>query len=562
LTIILFVLLALPFFYSVRESKSVSLAALYSLAYSGNIYFYRLVDYFDLAARENPLLHLWSLGVEEQFYLFIPVCVWFLWSVRRNLFLFNLLLLFVASFVWSCLALKSGHTQFAFYMLPSRAWELLAGAILCQLPPAQTGPAVRARRAIFSFSGLALVLLTYVFLNERVSFPAWAALPPVLGAALLIRYGAEVSWLSLPFFIGVGKISYSLYLWHWPIFVFLDAGLSTKRSVAAVVASVLAGWLSWLFIEMPVRKLKPFGPRRAFSMLIGGTALLAALCFFFQFKQDANGPGMDQWRGVDTWATLEKKHDPRRSHRSLADLNSADQSLLFKLGAADARPSFVLWGDSHALALVPGVDHVASEFGKAGYYIDLKHSLTMNAAIGADPFNPRADREPVLQWLESRPDLSDVFLANKWFKQISNSADIDETIAICQRLKKSGKHVFLFGSVPLADRMGVRLLSWGVPVSKNRITVSKSSYDEMESDCGEDQLRRRVAQEGLATVLPQNLAFFSDGAYHTGDQNHSWYFDNNHLDPAGAIKAMEFVAPMIWSSASVPTNAIPPAKPR
>jgi hypothetical protein len=432
-------------------------------------------------------------------------------------------------------------------MLPSRAWELLAGAILSQLPAVKTSTFATGKLPqLFSFLGLALVLASYVFIPDGASFPGMAALPCVLGAALLIRYGERLELLSSSSLVFVGKVSYSLYLWHWPIFTFLGSANSMNRGVAGLISTLCATYVSWRFVETPVRNFKNFNARHAFTLLIVCSFMLAGACLFIQTTKNANGEVVRDWHGTKTWIQLEQKRDPRRSSCTLQDLAQKDSNFLLKIGDPKSPPTFALWGDSHALALMPGLDAAASEREQAGYYINLKQSLTLCSDIGGYSFNPRENREPVLQWLESRPDIVTVFLANRWGSQIRNPEDKLEIVNICHRLNKAGKHVFFVQSVPSASRLGVRLLSWGIRVPQRLVTVDESAYDNGVNRTGENLLLNELARDGCATALPVNKAFFSQGRYHTGTETHSLYVDDNHLNREGATRAMRFVASLVW----------------
>jgi peptidoglycan/LPS O-acetylase OafA/YrhL len=545
--IIAFVLIVCPSVYSFLQYSSICKTAIYSAFYSANIYFATIISYFDVDARNNPLLHLWSLGVEEQFYLVVPVFIWILWIVRSKYILHTLLFLFLLSFISNVWSISNGHSQFAFFMLPSRAWELVAGAIVSQID------ALRFRRPTWSFLlswfGVALVLLPYVLYSDQTPFPGMAATPPILGAALMILYGARGGLnelLSSKTAVWVGKVSYSLYLWHWPIFVLLGSSNSLKRGAAGLIATILASFLSYRFIELPVRRCKAFKKPHAFTMLIAGSLIITIVCLSVLVQKAKTGELPSSWEGKETWVIAELSRDNSRSSCRIEDLNAENSRFLIKIGKTNSPPCFALWGDSQSLAMMPGVDLVASEYGKSGYYINLKHSLTLNCDIGAYPFNPREDREPVIRWLESRHDITDIFLVNYWFKHLRFSADIEETVKICERLHKSGKHVFFFANVPWANERALRRLSWGLRVNSS---LSATSVADYTSQAGrQNRLIQELVKRHIATVLPIDKAFLKGVAYYSTTDTNSFYSDSTHLNQTGGVRAMEFVAPMIWSS--------------
>jgi peptidoglycan/LPS O-acetylase OafA/YrhL len=549
--IIAFVLIIFPLKYSFPQYSSICKTAVYSAFYSANIYFANIISYFDVGARENPLLHLWSLGVEEQFYLVVPVFIWILWIVRKKLILQNLIFLFLLSFISSLWSISNGHPQFAFFMLPSRAWELLAGAIVSQINTTRYTKPAWSFGHLISWSGLILVLIPYVLYNEQTPFPGMAAIPSILGASLIILYGGGRGLnelLSSSPAVWVGKVSYSLYLWHWPIFVLLGSSYTVQRGVAGIITTILASYLSYRFIELPVRRCKTFSKRHAFTMLITGSLIITIVCLSVLVQKSKNGELPASWEGKATWAVAEQSRDKSRSTCRIEDLNAENSRFLIKIGKSGKPPTFALWGDSHALAIMPGVDIVASEYGKSGYYINLKQSLTLNRDIGAYPFNPREDREPVIIWLENHHDISDVFLVNRWFGHIRNNSDIEETVKICERLHKSGKRVFFFVNMPDANQKALWRLSWGLRVNSNLSATSLADYESQAQL--QHQLINELIKRDVATVLTIDKAFFNGMAYYSTTDTNSFYSDGNHLNQTGAVRAMEFVAPLIWSSRS------------
>jgi peptidoglycan/LPS O-acetylase OafA/YrhL len=235
------------------------LAATFSLS---NIYYWRQSGYFDAPAAMKPLLHTWSLAVEEQFYIFFPLFLVFvhkLFPRRLRPFIFTVA---IFSFIMSAVgALR--YPVSTFYLAPTRAWELLLGTILSlDVLPKIVGP---LWRNIASASGLVLILIASFLYTTETPFPGVAALLPCLGAALIIaagQTGPSIVSRALSFkpLVFTGLISYSLYLWHWPIIVFhgmgafVRSGTSDRVSKLLLIAlSFLVATASWKFVEIPFR---------------------------------------------------------------------------------------------------------------------------------------------------------------------------------------------------------------------------------------------------------------------------------------------------------------------
>jgi peptidoglycan/LPS O-acetylase OafA/YrhL len=239
-------------------SKSLIAAAL-SVS---NIYFWQTGGYFTAPALSKPLLHTWSLAVEEQFYVFWPPCLWFgAVFIKRHLLRATCVLMAVSLIVSSFGAFYDREA--AFYLVDSRAWELLLGGVLAL--GAFPKPLGIVARNLLSACGLALIAISVFTIHSDMPFPGLLALPPCLGAFLVIlagRDGESIAGrlLSVRPLVFIGLISYSLYLWHWPLTVFqqndailLTGGSDQARKLIIIAASLACGTLSWWLVEQPFR---------------------------------------------------------------------------------------------------------------------------------------------------------------------------------------------------------------------------------------------------------------------------------------------------------------------
>lgn len=247
--------------YSPAELRDFSQSLIGVATFSSNVLFWLESGYFDTAAEMKPLLHTWSLAVEEQFYLVFPLLTMLLWPVGRFGYVAVGLVLAGASFAVA-LAWAGSAPMAAFYLLPARGWELLLGAscacLLLWRRPRLPGWAEDAA----GLFGIAMILAAVLLFDETTVMPVPATLVPTAGAALIVlfaRAGTPARWvLSRKPLVGVGLVSYSLYLWHQPIFAFLKrvshgAQDGTLVALALVVSFGLA-WLSWRLIEQPWRR--------------------------------------------------------------------------------------------------------------------------------------------------------------------------------------------------------------------------------------------------------------------------------------------------------------------
>ncbi|HEY2110890.1 MAG TPA: acyltransferase family protein [Dongiaceae bacterium] len=344
------------------------LAATFSVS---NFYFLLHTGYFAAPAYHLPLLHTWSLAIEEQFYIFLPLFILLLHRLAPRLLPLLLLAATVLSFLL-CLRETAVDQAAAFYLPWTRAWELLLGTLIALGLFAQ--PRTPLWRNIAALAGLALILGPAAAYNAATVFPGANALAPCLGAALIIAAGRAgdswvarlLSWRPLVF---IGRISYSLYLWHWPVIVFMImSGLTPSThqpswlKFLAVVSSVILATLSWRYVETPFRT----GPRRPsrrklFTLAGAAAAALALLGLTGTLSQGlpgrfpAHSAALAGYLDYD-WAS--KGYFRRGS--CFLDTGLAFQPFLASgcIREDAKRPSDLILGDSHAAHLWYGLSRV------------------------------------------------------------------------------------------------------------------------------------------------------------------------------------------------------------
>jgi peptidoglycan/LPS O-acetylase OafA/YrhL len=357
--------LLLPYGYLVLAQSAIALSL-----FASNIQFWRTTDYFSPLAEENALLHTWSLSVEEQFYLIVPLMLVGLYRFRKGRFLSfaSLVTITAVSFVVSVVWLQKDPAG-AFYLLPSRAWELGVGALLVFLP----APCSIIGRYVASVAGLMAVVYSFFFFVPGSPFPGVAALPAVVGTALVIWSGIPTNegcqiWpmrlLAWRPMVSCGLMSYSLYLWHWPFFAFhryvFDHLPTPTVSVAYVAAAFVISGLSLRFVETPFRQRRLCGSRRSiFVFFFTGTVLVtaAALVIYLggglSFRVPPEALRLD---GVEGDRPFEAK--PERM--------LVGGTKVYRFGDAGEQPKVLLWGDSHAGVLLSVIDEICREAGVSG----------------------------------------------------------------------------------------------------------------------------------------------------------------------------------------------------
>jgi peptidoglycan/LPS O-acetylase OafA/YrhL len=261
------------------ELEDFASSAIAAISSVSNIYFWNHTDYFDVSSgTKPPLLHTWSLAVEEQFYVLLPILLVVLGRWRRASLSVSVTLLTLTSLALSAMG-AYWNPQSTFYLAHTRAWEFLVGILIALdvFPTVHTA----TMRNVVSCAGLGLISIAVFAFSTDTAFPGLAALVPCVGAALIIaagRSGASVvaNVLSLRLLTFIGLISYSLYLWHWPIFVLLHISGVLSQShapvtrAAVIVATIAIAAISWRYIEMPFR-VGPRRPSRSTLFKLAGT---------------------------------------------------------------------------------------------------------------------------------------------------------------------------------------------------------------------------------------------------------------------------------------------------
>ena len=448
-----------------------------------NIHFWMLAgDYFSPQLHTEALLHLWSLSVEEQFYLVIPVLTVGIWKVSRRLIAPIFALLAVLSLAGAIAAVMADKQGFAFYFPHLRAWELLAGSLLAMVPRtasslseslissqvvdadhSEAASSASAKHTLLAASGLMLVLASYMTVSSGTPFPGLAALPAVVGAVMLIRYGHS-GWVSrllaCRLFVFIGKISYSLYLWHWPVIVFWKYiaynQLNAADYAGMFTLSLVLGYLSWRFVELPVRTSSAWTMRRSFIFTGWGIAFLVALgssCVYYHGWPTQINPEANQFIQIQPRAPFVEAR-ARAFARGFGSFVGQDwclskfperyHELAFAwgddatrhIGSLGEEPGIMLLGDSHAACLQYGLDVSLRDLGIGGRVVSRSSTQMFNLG--------KAECKRVLDQVREFPGIEKVVLTQYWFAHHAQY-DAPGKDLFFQRLEEFARHVHSLG---------------------------------------------------------------------------------------------------------------------
>ena len=424
------------------ELRMLGQSLVYSAYFANNFLLFGQAGYFDTAAELKPLLHLWSLAVEEQFYIVWPWLLWMaIWLRPGGKWL--PLGLALASLI-GCVIVTPNHPSAAFFLPHLRGWELLVGAIV-----ALHGRRLRQILVLRSpcvadslgFLGFFLIIWAYVCINGGQPFPGWRAIFPVLGAALVIL-AEPSSWfgrrcLAAQPVVAVGLISYPLYLWHWPLFSFariLYGDLSIGLLLVLILLALLLAWVTFRYLETPFRR-SPNPILRASWFPLVGLLMLLVIGGLGDMTRSAKGfPGRidgDTWQGLN-WT----------------ESQVSDQSCLSELQVKgnycqryQTSPiTYALIGDSHANHFFPGLSAVVARQG--GNLLQIAGPV----ALGADP------NWSNLAWLIARPEVKTVFIAYHHGRLFQNDNPFAGSVEqMLVQLFKAGKQVYFVIDNPEFD---------------------------------------------------------------------------------------------------------------
>ncbi len=460
----------------------------------------RLGSYFEASTDALPLLHCWSLSLEEQFYIVLPLALWgafaLAWSRRRLLFAIGvaLALSFIGS-IW----LTSIHPKWAFYLLPPRGWELLSGSMLGIVLSREGPREYRRRDELLSLLGLLFVGLAIFVMPEGNAFPGYVAALPVLGAVLIIGWSRHRALLtekllSRSALTAIGQRSYSIYLWHWPVYCFVDYTLYARSAALRVPLKLgltaALSCASFAFVEQPMRRMLNQAGRARMALSLAALGV-AVVVMTGQAIRATSFPNLSV-------------NDVRRG------------GLVFN--PREESPSVVLLGDSFA-----------SVYGRAMREIarDQHAKVNVLCVVGGDPFPPGDLHREALVWLSgATPDVAVV--AAEWSEKIGDDheklrAFLDETLA-------HAHGVILITQPPALPAAGTRevIRSTGLqPIHENPGTT----------------LRRRAANEYLHSLVTDRVHVLDiepmfvepDGAVRFTDaRGRQLYQDRGHLSGEGA----------------------------
>ena len=560
-------------------ARSMAFAALFI----SNIHFLEHGGYFALDAELRPLLHTWSLAVEEQYYLLFPLILFGLGAFTRKKFLFVFALLALGSMVVAEWGWRN-YPDENFYFTPSRLWELLAGSVCA---------AILFRRDVMKSEvlaglGLAMILGATMWYDTGVPFPSLWTLVPVVGTCLIILFADSTTLtarlLSLPPLVGVGLISYSAYLWHQPLFVFArirGAGEVPDWVMAGlVVLSLILAWLSWRFVEQPFRGKAPLvlpTRRGILGASAAGIVAIAAVGFWTLIEE-----GFESRLDIEASPFLAQLYAQTTGDVPFADKcrgrpSNPAADLCIAYGEPDADQRFALLGDSHAAALLPAFEAVSEEFGAmtsvgafagcpplVGAWLVRGGSVTRNCRAAVENFSRQViDDGTNVVFLAARWTLYTfgTYDAPDWRTSVSTSPDSGflnenerlEEFEKALRLtvafyRENGAEVVFVAQAPQQQRIPSILVQNAMLLGQDAASarrmfeqsfVKREDNDELQAEAR--AAMRRVADEMNVPMVVPDPVFARGDRFAWLDGEISLYTDDDHVSAEGARR----IAPLL-----------------
>ena len=504
-----------------------------------NVHFWDTSSYFNSDSPFRPLLHTWSLGVEEQFYLAAPILLLLIQRFLGRRWRLVVTLCLLLSFGLNLFGSYHGHLDAAFYLPVTRAWEFLLGVLIALMPRPSLA---RGLREAGTMAGLALILGPVMIYGPATLFPGMAALWPCLGAVLVIWFGgppgAFVSrGLGWPPVVWIGRLSYSLYLVHWPVlvlapFIFMRR-LSFVETLAALAVCFLLAWLLYRLVETPLRR----------SRWKTSTVLVTAIAC-------AVGTAGAGWLGEGINA---RYFAHRPGYEREPDMSGAEQAwsvgvclLVNGQPVSDwssdactfgkgADPAVLLFGDSFAAHYVPGLKAASADKDVRIMEYAMEGCAPTLAPDSPGTASCRAFREHVLNIVEQM-DVKHVIIASSWLEYgTAPSSQIESTLT---GLKAAGVDVTLIGQSPNFYIPPYLILARSVPPGAPDADLPLSAQARA--------MNRRLAaiavRVGVQFIDPTE-ALCPDGQCRVRVAGEDFYLDYGHFTPAGSVRAVEAYFP-------------------
>lgn len=566
-TVVLACFLFSFYFLNSTFLENLAQTATTSVLFISNIYFYDTTGgYFAEVTGPNILLHTWSLSLEEQFYILYPPLIYLLYKYARKYIIHFILVIAIISLGGSII-LTNDNEVFSFYLPFTRSWEFLAGVLLAGVNIPNSN---KILKEVFSLLGAAFIIAGLVALNAHSVFPGYSALLPVAGTALLIKYADHSFLLNriLCFrpLVFIGKISYSLYLWHWPVLIFSEYfiydTLSLVNIIYLLLLTFLLSILSWRYVERPFRRKNRTKGNSKKAFLAAGISGAFLVCFFFAIKINKGFPDFENKMFVE----IKNDSNPARYlaySKQAIELDSL--ATLPKIGDHHAAPSFLLWGDSHAGSQIPGFEAACLEKNKSGFVaITIGDPPVLTGRM--QPYNPNIVNinSAIIRFLIFHPEIKKIFLSARWSaypKLFLNNEGIKESafskttgnllennvsfekeiVRVVDTLIRMDREVILLTPTPELKSIPRKYVFYAKLFNKNINSLTPTKKDFLHENKRIFDLFKELDNHPNIQLLSVHDVLFNKGTILLDNNDHLVFIDKDHLSTRGAIKLKDSI---------------------
>lgn len=515
--------------------------------FSSNFLFWSESGYFGNDAELKPLLHTWSLAVEEQFYIFFPIFLAICWRFGLKIIITLIILISIVSLLlayWATLADYEKIVSGAFFLLPTRIWELFIGSLTAIYMKFYYVELNRLYNQYLSLAGVLLILLSIFYFNEHTPFPSFYTLVPVIGTALIIVSAKKntiiFKILSSKLFVSIGLISYSAYLWHQPVLAYakniFDDSISITLTLSLCFFSLIAAWFSWRFVERPFRNKNEVSSVKMVKISLFGILFFAILGTYINYK-DGYFHIIHQKNILIKEGNI--SHDLYHNYLKENYFSCEDKIILKNSeiwnGIKRCRqsglgvPEVALLGDSHAEHLFIGI----ADSSKKNITYLVKNG---DAFLNSDTHNY------LFEYLADNEEIKTVIYSIYWWKKYERLGEdafkikINEILSF---LKNSNKNIILVSDVPdFINDAEDCLLHRKLDKSKGNCSIGVDQITKQKSYL---KVLKELAHKFDIQIIDPFPLFCNLNGCTMHNDGYLYFRDNDHLNIQGSVKVGKYI---------------------
>jgi peptidoglycan/LPS O-acetylase OafA/YrhL len=541
-SVIFITILLAQFLFLPEDAVKVANSGIWSTFSLSNIYFWKFQDtsYFAVGSYTTPLLHYWSLGVEEQFYIFWPLMVLLLLPRFNKFILIALLILTIIASATIAQLLLKDHHSFVYYMLPTRAGELLVGALLAALLHFNVIKKPINNSFLF-ITSIICIIASCLFITPDMIFPGWLYLIPTVSAALFIWSGFNQSsafsvWLTTKPILWLGKVSYSAYLVHWPLLAFYRYGYGEPTaivSIALFIGILFLSWLNWKFVEERFRYVNlSFAQLTIKQLFLPSLAILVLAAFVITTKgvgiRSYNANYVTEVKELTNYAKTTSRYDYICQYWRLEDKHFSNPDCIV---GSNKNTNILLWGDSNAAHYIGVLGSIAKEQKWA--FRNVSHAACPPIFNDAKPYvkvERYDDCQASLDLVKSKLDqYKTIFISAAYNYYARRSPrfmdDFEQTISF---LVKKNHQVIIIGKAPVFINFDRHCLAKSITYPWKDCSNLEQSY-KAEIDAINTRLLTFSQTLSHVQYIDFN-AVLCEGGCSPYKRGKSIYFDSSHIE--------------------------------